>query len=65
MESTLASIQTGWLNVTTMRTMSLLGKRDAGAGKAFAIMCALSAAMVGLTNIPILIYNKEIGAFLR
>ena len=41
------------------------GKRDAGAGKAFALMCALSAAMVGLTNIPILIYNKEIGAFLR
>jgi len=54
-ETTLAAIQTGWLSSTSMRTISLLGKRDQGAPKSFALLCGLSGILVFVTNIPLLV----------
>ena len=61
-ESTLAAIQRGWLQVTRMRTLKLMGKNDPdGAKRSFAALCFLSFLLVGLTNVPLLLYSKNIG----
>lgn len=60
-ESTLATVQRGWLQVTRMRTIKLMGKNDPhGAKRSFAVLCLLSFILVGITNIPLLLYSKDI-----
>ena len=60
MESTLAAIQTGWQDSTTIRTLVLLGRQDSGAPKAFAILCSLSSLVTLLFNIPVLLCGGAI-----
>ena len=62
MESTLAAVQQGWLQTTSMRTLVLLGKVDPGAAKSFTVMCSLSALLVALTNVPLLIWSARLSA---
>lgn len=64
LESTIASVQTGWISATSMRTLNLLGKMDPGAGKSFVVLCSVSAFVVALTNIPILIWREDISTLL-
>ena len=54
-ESTLAAVQNGWLTVTAMRTLKLLGRLDVGAPKAFACFCGLGALTVAISNAPLLL----------
>ena len=45
-----------------MRTLKLMGKNDPdGAKRAFTALCVLSFLLVGLTNVPLLLYSKDIG----
>jgi Na+-driven multidrug efflux pump len=61
-ESTLAAVQRGWLQVTKMRTLKLMGNNDpVGAKKAYACMCFLSFVLVSVTNIPLLVWSDDIG----
>jgi Na+-driven multidrug efflux pump len=61
-ESTLAAVQRGWLQVTRMRTLKLMGNNDAiGAKKAYTAMCVLSFLLVAITNIPLLVWSDDIG----
>ena len=60
MESTLGAVQTGWVDSTSIRTLTLLGKQDQGAYKAFAVLCSLSSFVVLLTNAPIVILSEGI-----
>jgi len=62
LESTLASVQSGWISATSMRTLSLMGKEDPGAAKSFALMCFLSFFLVGLSNIPFVLYSGDLAA---
>ena len=52
-EGAFASIQSGWVAVAKMRTLKLLGQRDAGAPKAFALFLALSFGLVSLCCVPL------------
>lgn len=52
-EGALASVQSGWIAVAKMRSLKLLGKRDAGAPKAFSLFLALSFALTSLTVTPL------------
>ena len=60
-ESTLAAIQTGWLQATSMRTLGLLGKRDPDAPRAFALLVAFSFAFVAVSSIPLVVWSGSIG----
>merc|ERR1719233_1647069 len=59
-ETTLAAIQQGWINVTVMRTLKLLGMRDPNAWKSFTILCILSSLVVAVFNIPMLIWGEKL-----
>lgn len=59
-ESTIASIQTGWILSTRIRTLNLLGNRDPGATRSFAILCVLSTAFVAVINIPLLLFPDQV-----
>lgn len=62
-ETTLAAVQTGWIQAIKMRTVGLLGRKDDGAAKSFALMCLLAAGTVAVTvSVPLLIWNNEISA---
>lgn len=54
LESTLSAVQDGWIQVCSMRVMVLLGRVDPGAPRSYLVLCALSAAVVLLTNAPLL-----------
>ena len=54
-EGTMAAIQMGWIRVCGIRCLKLLGKRDPGASKAFAIMLLLSFLLVACLNIPLIV----------
>ena len=54
-EGALASVQGGWITVARMRTLKLLGRQDAGAPKALAMLVALAFGLVALLNVPLLI----------
>jgi len=60
-ESVLGSIQTGWIQITMMRSLWLLGMKDPGAGKSYAILCVLSFIVVALCNIPFLVWGENVG----
>lgn len=62
MESTLAAVQDGWIKVCSMRTLVLLGRVDPGAGRSYVVLCALSALVVLLTNVPMLVFSDAIAA---
>jgi len=64
LESTVAAVQSGWIDATSMRTLNLLGKVDQGASKSFALLCVLSAVTVAVTNVPILLWQEEISSAL-
>jgi Na+-driven multidrug efflux pump len=57
MEGAMAATQQGWIQATAMRTIKLLARGDAGssASKSFAVLLALSTALVALLNIPLLL----------
>eukprot|EP00457_Paulinella_chromatophora_P004936 gb/GEZN01004949.1/.p1 GENE.gb/GEZN01004949.1/~~gb/GEZN01004949.1/.p1 ORF type:complete len:584 (-),score=60.52 gb/GEZN01004949.1/:76-1827(-) len=59
-ESTLAAVQNGWIQVTSMRTIKLLGRADPGAPKSFMILSLLAALVVAATNIPLLVYSDSL-----
>jgi Na+-driven multidrug efflux pump len=59
-ESTLASIQSGWLSVISMRTLKLLSRHDRGAWKSYALLIVLSNAVVALLNIPLLVWHSSL-----
>jgi len=59
-ETTLAAIQQGWINVTMMRTLKLLGMRDPDAWKSYTILCVLSEVVVAIFNIPMLIWGEKL-----
>lgn len=59
-ESTLASIQTGWLQATQMRVLKLLGKQDVGARASFSLLSVLSAVLVCVTNVPLFCFPGQI-----
>ena len=50
----MAAIQMGWIRVCGIR-LKLLGKRDPGASKAFAIIQLLSFLVVACLNIPLIV----------
>jgi Na+-driven multidrug efflux pump len=60
-ESTLAAVQRGWILVTSMRTIKLMGTNDpVSAKKAYAVMCILSFVLVSLTNVPLLFFKNDV-----
>jgi len=61
-ETTLAAVQQGWIQTTMMRTLKLLGMRDPGAWKSYAILCVLSEVLVALFNIPLLLWGERLSA---
>lgn len=52
-ESTLAAVQNGWIQTTTMRVLKLLGREDPGATRSLALLLLLGSALVGLTSLPL------------
>lgn len=52
-EGALASVQSGWISVAKMRSLKLLGKRDAGAPKAFLLFLLLSFGLTSLVVVPL------------
>jgi len=60
-ETALAAIQQGWMQITMMRTLKLLGKKDPGAAKSYTILCVLSILVITLTNIPLVLWGAELG----
>eukprot|EP00928_Gymnodinium_smaydae_P029431 TRINITY_DN22170_c0_g1_i1.p1 TRINITY_DN22170_c0_g1~~TRINITY_DN22170_c0_g1_i1.p1 ORF type:complete len:520 (+),score=59.05 TRINITY_DN22170_c0_g1_i1:45-1562(+) len=63
-ESSLAAAQDGWISSASIRILNLLGKQDLGAPKAFVIFNALALVMVGLTNIPFVMFQSAICDFI-
>jgi len=61
-ETTLAAVQQGWIEITMMRTLKLLGMRDPGAWKSYTILCLLSELLVALCNIPLLLWGERLSA---
>lgn len=57
-ESTLAAVQTGWINSTSMRTLQLLGKQALHAKKSLMAQSLLSFGMIALLNIPLLLFSR-------
>ena len=49
-EQALSAAQSGWIQVISMRTLVLLGKRDPGAARAFFLLVLLSSLLVGAYN---------------
>ena len=60
LESMIAAVQKGWLDVTGMRTLALLGRQDRGASSSFVIFCVLGSLLVALSNIPMLLGSSAI-----
>lgn len=52
-EQCIAAVQTGWIQVVQIRTLALLGKNDAGAPKAYALMCLLGSLCVSCVSVAI------------
>jgi Na+-driven multidrug efflux pump len=62
-ESTIASVQTGWIQCTQMRTLNLLGRADQGAPYSYAIQSGMSFVLVLLsTTLPLLIWSNDLAA---
>jgi len=59
-ETTLAAVQQGWIQITMMRTLKLLGMRDPCAWKSYAILCVLSELLVGICNIPFIFCGENL-----
>ena len=53
-EGTMAAIQSGWIQVARMRALKLMGRRDPGASRSFAVLLLLATAVVTLVNVPLL-----------
>lgn len=51
LEGMLAASQQGWLTSCGMRSVSLLGKEDPGASKAYAMFQCMASSVVALTNV--------------
>jgi len=61
-ESTLAAVQRGFLQVTRMRTLKLMGNNDSlGAKKAYTAMCVFCFILVAITNVPLFVFSDDIG----
>eukprot|EP00405_Crypthecodinium_cohnii_P013691 CAMPEP_0206453460 /NCGR_PEP_ID=MMETSP0324_2-20121206/20556_1 /ASSEMBLY_ACC=CAM_ASM_000836 /TAXON_ID=2866 /ORGANISM="Crypthecodinium cohnii, Strain Seligo" /LENGTH=528 /DNA_ID=CAMNT_0053923749 /DNA_START=22 /DNA_END=1608 /DNA_ORIENTATION=- len=56
-EGSLASAQDGWIRITSMRSLVLLGKRDPGAPKAFTLFTVLATIVVAISNVALLIWK--------
>eukprot|EP00494_Astrolonche_serrata_P024337 UN24595 len=59
-ETTLAAIQSGWLQVTSMRTLVLLGKEDENSRTAWTLFSVLCAVAVLMFNIILYILKDQI-----
>merc|ERR1712167_31509 len=60
METTLAAVQDGWIRVTSMRSLQLLGRQDPGARQAFTLFNWLAAVSVAVSNVFIIVYRKQL-----
>eukprot|EP00808_Paulinella_micropora_P005806 g55091.t1 len=60
LESTMASIQQGWIQVTSIRTIKLLGKQDPLACRSWGLLTSLSCAVVALTNLPLFLCSHSL-----
>eukprot|EP00808_Paulinella_micropora_P022150 g11928.t1 len=60
LESTMASIQHGWIQVTSIRTIKLLGKQDPLACRSWGLLTILSCAVVALTNLPLFLCSHSL-----
>ena len=58
----LASVQSGWISATSVRTITLLGKRDPGAGKAFGLLVLFSTVLVAISCVPLLVWPEGISS---
>ena len=64
-ESTLAAVQSGFLQVTKMRTLNLMGKNDVErAKKSYAALCIMCFLLVAITNIPLYFGRNAVGYLL-
>jgi Na+-driven multidrug efflux pump len=60
-ESTLAAVQTGWLQATKMRVLNLMGMMDGtGAWKSYTILCTMSFLMVAVFNCFLFFFSNEL-----
>lgn len=59
-ESTIASIQSGWILSTRIRTLTLLGKQDPGAWRSLALLSVMSTLLVALLNVPLLLFPTQV-----
>jgi Na+-driven multidrug efflux pump len=50
----------GLANIAGIRTLTLLGKRDPGASRAFAMLCVMSTSLVALLNVPLLLFPDQV-----
>ena len=64
LEQCYAAVQTGWIQITSMRSLVLLGKLDPNAKTAHQLISTLSILVVFVTNIPLLLYPDEIATLL-
>ena len=60
-ESTMAAMQSGWINSTRMRILNLLGKNDyKSAIKALKLHILLCASVTGIASLLLFIFSSEI-----
>jgi len=54
-ETLIAATQNGWITVTRVRTLNLLGAGDMGSAKSFVLMNVFAFALVLLSNVPLIV----------
>ena len=59
-EALFAAVQAGWIQVTSMRTIKLLGNMDAGAPRAFVCHLGFSTLLVAVLNVPLLTMPRQL-----
>ena len=60
LEQCMTAVQMGWIQITSMRSLVLLGKLDPGAQKAHMLISLLGFSVVALTSLPLLMYPDGI-----
>jgi len=64
LEQCYAAVQTGWIQIVSMRSLVLLGKQDPHAQRAHQLIASLSILVVFFTNLPLLLYPDQIAMLL-
>mmetsp|Transcript_27716 Transcript_27716/g.67212 ORF Transcript_27716/g.67212 Transcript_27716/m.67212 type:complete len:509 (+) Transcript_27716:178-1704(+) len=61
-EGAMAAVQSGWIQATKIRTLSLLGKQDPNAGRSFYLLVFFSFLLVTLSCAPLLALPQQIAS---